>query len=91
MAFADEGLHPPAQFLEILSRVHPRCKGLIREISTVRHAMNRDGTYSENIVKLGDDVLDAARYLIVSLDKRIGLSAAERAQVARDIMAGGFV
>ena len=71
--------------------VHPRCKRLIHEISTVRHAMNRDGTYSENIVKLGDDVLDAARYLIVSLDERIGLSAEERAQVARDIMAGGFV
>ncbi len=64
--------------------VHPRCTRLAHEFSTVRHAMNRDGTYSERIVKLGDDVLDATRYLVVSLDKCIGFSAEEQAKGARN-------
>ncbi len=69
--------------------IHPRCERLIHEFSTVRHAMNRDGTYSENIVKLGDDVLDAARYLVVSLDKCIGLSPEEHRRLMERLTAGG--
>jgi hypothetical protein len=70
--------------------VHPRCERLIHEIATVRHVMHRDGTYGEHIVKIGDDVLDAARYLVVSLDKCIGLSPEEQREAVERVMHGGW-
>jgi hypothetical protein len=70
--------------------VHPRCRRLIQEFSSVRHAMNRDGTYGETILKVGDDVLDAARYLVVSLDKCIGFTPEEHRRFREKLEAGGL-
>jgi hypothetical protein len=38
---------------------------------------NRDGTYSQDIMKVGDDALDAARYLIVSLSESVPFTPQE--------------
>jgi hypothetical protein len=57
--------------------VHPRCTRLIHEFGTVRYSMNRDGTYSTDIMKVGDDALDAARYLIVSLSESVPFTPQE--------------
>ena len=70
--------------------VHPRCHNLAHEFATVRHVQNRDGTYSEAIEKIGDDVLDACRYLVVSLDAGEGFTDAERRAAAARVMGGGW-
>jgi len=61
--------------------IHPRCAKLVHEFRTVRHAVNRDGTYSEEIVKVGDDVLDACRYFVVSAPAH-WMTPEERAELA---------
>lgn len=70
--------------------LHPRCQTLAHEFATVRHVQNRDGTYSETIEKIGDDVLDACRYLVVSLDAGAGFTEEERRLAAERLSMGGW-
>ena len=70
--------------------LHPRCRKLAHEFATVRHVQNRDGSYSETIVKRGDDVLDACRYLIVSLESGMSFTMEETLHSAQRIVSGGL-